>query len=85
MRKASLAIRAEKLSQFVDYFKLIANDMDVQYLQMCDARKHLFDLDSSEEHGCNVDLEAGVLDGSIDWMSDQGVSDGEDDTDSDED
>jgi hypothetical protein len=49
----------------------MVEDLDAQYLQIREARKHLFDWDVLNQRGCDIDLEKSRCDDKIDWLKEQ--------------
>jgi hypothetical protein len=67
LRNLSSALEQDDFQHFAKWFKIVASDMDAQYLKIRELRKELFKWDVLNQRDSDIDLELTRCDEPIDW------------------
>jgi len=67
LKKVELALELDDFIGWRRWFRIAAEDMDGQFLEIRAARRRFFDCDPDGDHGCDIDLEKARTDEPIDW------------------
>jgi hypothetical protein len=72
MAEVDLSLEVKGFLRFLKYFRLATTDMETQYLEIPNARRALFMSDPEGfSKGCNVHVEAFLVDEKIGWDRDE--------------